>query len=39
MKCECGNQFEGNFCPACGKPADDRKMSAPVAVIRMLLSR
>lgn len=21
MKCECGNEFEGNFCPVCGRPA------------------
>ena len=21
MKCECGKEFTGNFCPNCGKPA------------------
>ncbi len=22
MKCECGNEFEGNFCPDCGRSAN-----------------
>ena len=21
MKCKCGKEFEGNFCPNCGRPA------------------
>ena len=29
MKCECGTEFEGNFCPSCGRPAiDEAKPSA-----------
>ena len=24
MKCECGREYEGSFCPSCGKPASQQ---------------
>jgi len=30
MKCECGNEFEGNFCPKCGKAAVQIMMEQPI---------
>lgn len=34
MKCECGKEFEGNFCPQCGKKVvdDDKDIVAEVAL-------
>lgn len=30
MRCgKCGNEFEGNFCPNCGKPAGEEKVRCP----------
>lgn len=30
MRCgKCGNEFEGNFCPNCGKPAGEEKVRSP----------
>lgn len=29
MKCECGTEFEGNFCPKCGKAAPGKSDAAP----------
>ena len=30
MKCECGNDFEGNFCPKCGRAAVQIMMEQPI---------
>ncbi len=33
MKCKkCGNEFDGNFCPACGTPADDKTVVSQTPV-------